>query len=146
MINETIDFTVSAQQHRTAVKFGVDEELDNMKHTYDNMDNLLTTAAMQVSDSLPEYARYMVSNIAFFPQLGFLTAVLLDPNTGRGQYEGDEGEVWELMFSSNDNGYYKNTRMKKMDECFGDMYSMICGKFEVRFSDIFFLPQNRQRD
>lgn len=130
MITETVDFPQSAEQHRTAVLPGVDAELDTIKRTYDGMDSLLTQVATQLSSDLPEWASQYIENCIFFPQLGFLTVVTLDPQTGKGRYEGEgtEDDTWERMFTSNDMGYYKNRRMKEMDNYFGDMYSMICGK------------------
>jgi DNA mismatch repair protein MSH5 len=130
MISDTVDFERSVEQHRTAVLQGVDPELDGIKRTYDGLDNLLTQVATQLSHDLPEWASQYVENCIFFPQLGFLTVVPLDPETGKGKYEGEgiEDDVWEKMFVSNDMGYYKNRRMKEMDDCFGDMYGMICGE------------------
>jgi DNA mismatch repair protein MSH5 len=130
MITDVVDFERSVEQHRTAVLQGVDAELDNMKRTYDGMGSLLTQVATQLSSDLPEWARQYVENCIFFPQLGFLTVVPLDPDTGKGKYEGEgiENDVWEKMFVSNDMGYYKNQRMKEMDSYFGDIYGMICGR------------------
>ena len=129
MIETTVDFQRSAEQHRTAVLQGVDPELDSMKRTYDGMDSLLTEVATQLSSDLPEWASQYVENCIFFPQLGFLTVVPLDPETGKGKYEGEgmDDDVWIKQFVSNDMGYYKNRRMKEMDDYFGDMYGMICG-------------------
>ena len=109
---------------------GVDQELDSIKRTYDGMDSLLTTVATQLSNELPEWASHFVENCIFFPQIGFLTVVPLDPETGKGMYEGEgiEDDVWERSFASNDMGYYKNRHMKEMDDYFGDMYGMICGE------------------
>jgi DNA mismatch repair protein MSH5 len=131
-ITETVDFESSAEQHRTAVMNGVDIELDNMKRTYDGMEGLLGEVATKLSLDLPEWARQYIENCIFFPQLGFLTVVTLDPETGRGKYEGEgiENDAWERRFSSNEMGYYKNKRMLEMDEHFGDMYGMICGKLQ----------------
>jgi len=136
IIHQTVDFPRSAEQHRTAVLQGVDAELDNIKRTYDGMDNLLTHVATQLSSDLPEWAAQYVENCIFFPQLGFLTVVPLDPETGKGRYEGEgvEDDIWEKMFVSNDMGYFKNRRMKEMDNYFGDMYGMICGKFAISFA------------
>ena len=130
MITEIIDFERSAEQHRTTVLQGVDVELDSIKRTYDGMDNLLTQVATQLCNELPEWAAQYVENCIFFPQLGFLTVVSLDPKTGKGRYEGEgiENDIWDRMFVSNDMGYYKNQHMKDMDGYFGDMYGMICGK------------------
>jgi DNA mismatch repair protein MSH5 len=130
MITQTVDFQRSAEQHRTAVLQGVDLELDTIKRTYDGMDSLLTDVATQLSNDLPEWASQYIESCIFFPQLGFLTVVPLDLETGRGRYEGEGllDDVWERMFASNNMGYYKNRRMKEMDDYFGDMYGMICGK------------------
>lgn len=129
-ITATVDFPRSAEQHRTAVMQGVDAELDNMKRTYDGLGDLLSEIATELANGLPEWARKYIENCIFFPQLGFLTVVPLDPVTGRGKYEGEglEDDVWERRFCSDEMVYYKNRRMKEIDEYFGDMYGMICGK------------------
>lgn len=130
MITNTVDFQASEEAHRTVVIHGVDPELDNLKRTYDGMGSLLTQVATLLSRDLPEWATQYVQNCIFFPQLGFLTVVHLDPTTGKGKYEGEgiENDVWEKMFVSNDMGYYKNRRMKEMDDYFGDLWGMICGR------------------
>ncbi|KAI6249757.1 hypothetical protein HI914_01850 [Erysiphe necator] len=130
LITDTVDFHASAELHRTAVLQGVDTELDSMKRTYDGMDNLLTQVANQLSIHVPEWAAQYIENCIFFPQLGFLTVVSLDPDTGNGKYEGEgiSNDIWERMFVSNDMGYYKNHCMREMDEYFGDMYGKICDR------------------
>lgn len=129
LITETVDFHASAELHRTAILQGVDAELDSVKRTYDGMDNLLTQVANQLSTSVPEWASQYIENCIFFPQLGFLTVVPLDSETGNGKYEGEgiPNDIWERMFVSNDMGYYKNRCMREMDAYFGDMYGKICG-------------------
>jgi DNA mismatch repair protein MSH5 len=94
------------------------------------MDNLLTQVATQLSKDLPEWASRYVENCIFFPQLGFLAVVPLDPETGKGKFEGEgiDDDIWIKHFVSNDMGYYKNKRMREMDDYFGDMYGIICGK------------------
>lgn len=129
MITGVVDFELSVEQHRTAVLQGVDAGLDSIRRTYDGMGSLLTNVASQLLSELPEWARQYVENCIFFPQLGFLTVVTLDPATGKGNYEGEgiDDDVWEKTFSSTDKGYYKNKWMKEMDVYYGDMYGMICG-------------------
>ncbi|RKF63192.1 MutS protein-like protein 5 [Erysiphe neolycopersici] len=130
LITEIVDFHASAELHRTAVLQGVDAELDSIKRTYDGMDNLLTQVANQLSISVPEWASQYIENCIFFPQLGFLTVVPLDPGTGNGKYEGEgiPNDFWERMFVSNDMGYYKNRCMREMDAYFGDLYGKICDR------------------
>lgn len=131
MITDIVDFQRSTESHRTTVLQGVDTELDVIRRTYDGMDDLLTQVANQLSRDLPDWASLYVENCIFFPQIGFLTVIPLDTETGRGKYEGEgiEDDMWEMMFVSNDMGYYKNRRMKEMDCYFGDMYGLICGEY-----------------
>ena len=83
MIDQRIDFQRSTEQHRTAVLQGVDPELDNMKRTYDGMDTLLTQVATALSNDVPEWAAQYIENCIVFSQLGFLTVVPLDLETGK---------------------------------------------------------------
>ncbi len=128
-IEETVDFPTSTEQHRTAVMQGVDAELDEMKRTYDGLDHLLTQIATKLANDVPEWAQQYIENCIFFPQLGFLTVVPLDPDTGKGKYEGEgmDNDIWEKRFCSNEMGYYKNKRMRETDDFLGDTYGMICG-------------------
>lgn len=137
IISTTIDFQSSQVQHRTVVAQGVDADLDNMKRMYDGIGDLLTQVNAQIISELPEWASQYVSNCIFFPQLGFLTVVPLDPATGKGRYEGEgiDNDIWLKMFVSEDMAYYKNRRMKEMDTRFGDLYGAICGEIcPVKFN------------
>ncbi|KAI1180496.1 muts domain V-domain-containing protein [Nemania sp. FL0916] len=126
MITETIDFEQSVERGRTAVKQGIDADLDERKRSYDGMEHFLANVIAKLRNGIPEWARKYVQNCIFFPQLGFLTVVSIDPQTGKGQYNG-EGlrDTWECMFIADGNAYYKNGQMKEMDEAFGDAYCMI---------------------
>jgi DNA mismatch repair protein MSH5 len=130
LITQTVDFTESDIHHRTIVTQGVDPDLDSLKRTYDGLEDFLSQVAAKLATELPEWATKYVQNCIFFPQLGFLTVVTLDPETGRGNYEGQglDDDVWNLSFCTEDMGYYKNRQMKELDNHFGDMYGMICGK------------------
>jgi DNA mismatch repair protein MSH5 len=130
-ISEVVDFKASVEQRRTAVVQGVDTELDGFKRTYDGMESLLNEAHNMLLTAIPEWAAQYVQSCLFYPQLGFLTAVELEVETGAGKYEGEgtENDIWEKMFVSNNVGYYKNNGMRGMDEYFGDLYGLICGKF-----------------
>ena len=131
LITQTVDFATSDIQHRTIVLQGVDSDLDNLKHTYAGLEDFLSDVATKLMTELPEWAAQYVKSCIFFPQLGFLTVVTLDPKMGKGEYEGEgtDDEAWDRMFCTEDMGYYKNRQMKEMDAHFGDMYGMICGKY-----------------
>lgn len=107
---------------------GVDRELDAMRHQYDAMDSLLSEVARDLRLRMP--ADVSIDNVIYFPQLGYLIVVPLDPVTGRGRFEGGgtSENGWLYMFSTEDKVYYKSEEMKEMDEHFGDLYGMICGR------------------
>lgn len=130
-ITNVVDFEKSAEQHRTSVTSGVDPELDRIKQTYDGMDSLLNKARSDLINNVPEWATQYIQYCMCFPQLGFLTVVILDLDTGKGKFDGEglNGDVWEKKFNTENMCYYKNNYMRDMDRHFGDMYSTICGKF-----------------
>ena len=129
MINETIDFQLSQEKHRTCVKQGVDASLDDMQRRYDGIESMLTHIVNNIVLELPEWARKYIHNCIFYPQLGFLVVVEVDPQTGKGKYEGEgvDTEIWTQMFVNTTMGYYKTNRMKELDAQFGDMEGLISG-------------------
>lgn len=128
-ITQTIDFEQSEERGRTAVKAGIDADLDELKRSYDGMENFLTEVIVSVRQQLPEWARGYVQNCSFLPQLGFLTVVAQDGDTGKGCYDGEgSNQQWECMFAAEGCVYYKNQQMLEMDAQFGDAYCMIIGK------------------
>lgn len=126
-ISEMIDFELSAEHRRTVVKRGIDEELDDMKQTYDGLNDLLQRVADDIQSMIP-YGEDVKLNAIFFPQIGFLIAVDIDPATGQGVYEGSDEDPWEKMFTTEQVAYYKNSNVSELDAFFGDIYGRICGE------------------
>ncbi|KAF8420824.1 DNA mismatch repair protein MutS [Tirmania nivea] len=124
LVDNTIDFEDSANQHRVVVKPNIDERLDNLRRTYSGLDSLLCDAARQVAADLPEDVAAIL-NVVYFPQLGYLIVISADPQTGESNYVGDG---WEFQFSTATSFYYKNPQMREMDEYLGDMYGLICDR------------------
>lgn len=131
LIAGTIDFQQSKEARRTCVMQGVSAELDELKRNYDGLEYFLNEVAALMIEDIPEWAQQYVKNCIFYPQIGFLTVVSINPETGRGNYEGEGlgDDVWERMFVSDGNIYYKNRRMKELDGQYGDLYCMIVGMF-----------------
>ncbi|KAH8735372.1 muts domain V-domain-containing protein [Ilyonectria robusta] len=127
MINKTIDFDQSKSRHRSSVKTGVDHELDELKRRYDGMDSFLTEVVNHMNRELPEWACQYVRSCIFLPQIGFLTVVEPNPDTGNGRYEGEgaAGGVWDKLFEAEGAVCYKNSYMTELDEEYGDMYCQI---------------------
>ncbi|KAI4092728.1 MAG: hypothetical protein L6R37_007534 [Teloschistes peruensis] len=120
-------YFVDGKKHRTAVRPGVDDELDTMKQTYDGIEDLLNKTSQSIAETVP--VRYSLDlNVIFFPQIGFLISIPIDPETGRGNYEGAaiDGDAWDRIFSTRSRVYYKDFRMRELDETLGDMYAVIC--------------------
>lgn len=115
--------------HRTVLNHGIDIKLDNMKQTYDGLDDLLNKTSKDIAATVP-VQHGLDLNVVFFPQIGYLISVPLDPNTNRGNYErGDSSEGrWDRMFSTETQVYYKDFRMRELDACVGDLYTDICSK------------------
>jgi len=134
LVSQTIDFEESELRARVAVASGIDAHLDELKCTYDGMEALLFRVAGELNEELPEWARRYVRSCNFLPQLGFLTVVELDSNTGRGKYDGEGliDDIWEMMFAAEDGAYYKNARMRELDNHVGDLYCSIAGTYSHR--------------
>ena len=128
--------------HRTVVNAGVDDDLDLMKQTYDGIEDLLNRTSQGIAATIP--GQYSVDlNVIFFPQIGFLISMPVNPETGRGYYEGGEVEDmrWDLIFSTGVRVYYKDFRMRELDDSLGDMYAIICGKsFPIKLPAKAFSP------
>lgn len=129
-ITSIVDFDMSALNKHTVVKPGVDEELDGMKHTYDGLEDMLSKVAEHISMSVTVPDAQL--SVIFFPQIGFLIAVRIDPLTATGVYEGSHADPWERLFTTEEYAYYKNMIVREMDSYLGDIYGRICGEFCYR--------------
>ncbi|KAG2415426.1 hypothetical protein HFD88_006617 [Aspergillus terreus] len=120
-----VDIDGSEEQGRTVVKPGLDRELDKMKDNYDGLSNLLKQVAIEIAATIPESLDIDV-NVIYFPQLGFNIAIPLN-NRGEAAYDGTR-EGWEPVFITENRAYFKDFRMREMDETLGDIYGLICEK------------------
>ena len=131
-INDIVDRDSSIDQNRTVVKRGVNDQLDDIKNIYDGMDDLLSRTAIDIARTLPEHIAVKL-NVIYFPQLGYHITMPIDPDTRQPIYEGDPddpvvGGRWEPMFTTENQVYLKDARMRAMDERLGDLWNMICGE------------------
>ncbi|KAL8652401.1 MAG: hypothetical protein Q9210_002702, partial [Variospora velana] len=138
-----VDFPSSAEMHRTVVKPGVDENLDHMKQTYDGLEDLLKKTSESIAETIP-YEYGLDLNVIFFPQIGFLISMLIDHETGRSNYEGEDtgNGGWDRIFSTASRVYYKDIRMRELDETFGDIYAIICALADREIEIIYKLGQD----
>ncbi|GFF57535.1 DNA mismatch repair protein MSH5 [Aspergillus udagawae] len=125
MIQEIVDIDCSEDHGRTVVKPGLDRELDRMKDTYDGLNDLLKEVATEIAATIPESLDIDV-NVIYFPQLGFNIAVPLN-DRAEAAYSGIADD-WELIFVTENRAYFKDFRMREMDQSLGDIYGLICEK------------------
>ncbi|KAH3979586.1 hypothetical protein HBH70_150560 [Parastagonospora nodorum] len=123
-ISETVDLEKSAEEFRTVILPGIDEELDHLKRTLDGLDDLLNEVAAKLSEKMPSGLRASL-NVIYFPQIGFLVTVPIDPETGDAVYAGSLDNLWEQMFTTEVQVYFKTSEMREMDDHFGDVYGII---------------------
>ena len=99
-----------------------------MKRTYDGIEDLLNRISQSIAATVPpQYGLDL--NVIFFPQIGFLISMPVDPETRSGKYEGGDtdDQRWDRIFTTGSRVYYKDFRMRELDETLGDMYAVICG-------------------
>ncbi|OGM44275.1 DNA mismatch repair protein Msh5 [Aspergillus bombycis] len=125
MIQEIVDIDSTEEQGRTVVKPGLDRELDKMKDSYDGLSSLLKQVAIDIASTIPESLEIDV-NVIYFPQLGFNIAIPLS-DRGEAAFTGSDDD-WELIFVTENRAYFKDFRMREMDEKLGDIYGLICEK------------------
>jgi DNA mismatch repair protein MSH5 len=131
-INDIVDRDSSIAENRTVVKRGVNDQLDEIKNVYDGMDDLLSETAREIAQTLPDHIALKL-NVIYFPQFGYHITMPIDPDTGHSLYEGDaddpdSGGRWQTMFTTGNQVYLKDTRMREMDAELGDLWNMICGE------------------
>ncbi|CAG8537518.1 14194_t:CDS:10, partial [Ambispora leptoticha] len=106
VINDVIDFDESANENRAVVKLHVDE----------------SEVAREIATTIPsEFASTL--NVIYFPQLGYLITVPLKPEWKEEEDFQIEGLYYQ--FSTATTVYYKNSRMRELDEYLGDIHGLI---------------------
>ncbi|KAI9255012.1 muts domain V-domain-containing protein [Helicostylum pulchrum] len=139
-IDDIIDFETSKAEGRIIVKEKVDAELELLRDKYEALDTYLLQISQEISVGLP-VGLGAILNVVYFPQLGYLiTLPQCRANSGdnRSTSSGISSHVghyyarylsgFELQFTTTENMYYKNDRMKELDETIGDIHAMIADK------------------
>jgi DNA mismatch repair protein MSH5 len=131
-VNDIVDRDSSITENRTVVRRGVSNQLDEIKNVYDGMDDLLSETAREIARTLPDHIAVKL-NVIYFPQFGYHITMPIDPDTGEALYEGDADDLdgggrWQRMFTTGNQVFLKDARMREMDEELGDLWNMICGE------------------
>ncbi|KAI9364612.1 muts domain V-domain-containing protein [Pilaira anomala] len=154
-INDTIDFETSKAEGRLIVKDNVDSDLDSLREKYEALDNYLLKISKDISATLP-VGLGAVLNVVYFPQLGYLITLPQNRSVSDSKSTSSHSHVgdyyagylhgFELQFTTTENMYYKNDRMKgilfdaltiilqylqvfsELDGAIGDIHAMIADK------------------
>lgn len=127
-IDAVVDFDESAITGRLIVASGFSEEIDDLKRSYNAMDDFLTKVSIQELKELvtKEGCPSVTSlQVVYVPQVGFL-AVLREEDV-----DGVGVETWEkhglrFVFHSKESGYhFRNERCRVLDEEIGDIHGAI---------------------
>ncbi len=132
IIIRTIDFQLSKENGHTEILAGASDYLDGLRREFADVCQMLPEIQASVVREIPREAAGYIRHCTIMPQLGFLLAVALDPETGEGFYHGqlDRGGEWTMCFSSDDVVYYRNQLTLDLDSQYGDLPSRIAGEFE----------------
>lgn len=115
LLSQVIDFEMSEIEKRIIVQPQADPDLDEMKKTFANIEEILKIKANELD--IPEEEKEYIS-VIYFPQLGYLIS-------SASEYQDSN---WTLSFTSSDHAYFKNEDMIVMDEEYGDLFGMICDR------------------
>ncbi|MDP2437785.1 MAG: hypothetical protein Q8P67_18750, partial [archaeon] len=119
IIYGTIDVEQSRRTARITVKQGVNETLDDLRYTYDGLDDFLHNLGLQ---QLQRYQREIAAlKCVYYPQKGF--AIAVPAGTDPGALERSLGFVHQ--FSTEQYHYFKNDSMRTVDRQLGDVYCEI---------------------
>lgn len=139
-IESIIDVEASKETKSITIHDGVDPRLDEYKHVYNDLEEILENVAKDVEsvfaravvDAASDITKDNLINAVYIPQLGYLVAIDVSLEPLLQQAEGVE---WEEIFRTSTNIYYKNDRVLKLDVQFGDVYGLISDlEIEILFS------------
>lgn len=121
-IEGIIDFDQSKITGRIVVRRNIDPELDKLKDSYEQIEDILSEVAIKISKSLPQLLHPI--NVMYFPQLGYL--IVFDRAYQAKSEQIIQSSNWETIFFTDTHTYFKSEEMKEMDNKFGDIYGVIC--------------------
>ncbi|KXN65951.1 P-loop containing nucleoside triphosphate hydrolase protein [Conidiobolus coronatus NRRL 28638] len=130
-IEKMIDFDSSIENGKIIIKEGIDEVLDQLKSIYNQLDQILNEEAINFKNT--SGFKLQKINIVYYPQLGHLICTPISEELLQNGYQIPE---LEFIFCSSEVCYYKNSRMRLLDEEYGDVYNLISDR-EIELYEAF---------
>lgn len=116
-----IEVTSSQEDGKVRIINGVDEELDNLRQQYNNLDLIFQELGNAIAQKL---GNNDVLNIVYIPQIGFLLSREQDLEADPNQLFIIPNE-WREVFRTESHVYYKTEEVINLDEQFGDIFELI---------------------
>lgn len=114
---EIFDIKLSKEEKKLIILKGYDIELDELKDTYDNINNFLLNISNENENEKYKY----------IPQLGFLLEIKKeDINNINININKNKNNIF--IFENDKYIYYNNNKTNELNDYFGDLYSIIIDK------------------
>ncbi|RCK59244.1 MutS 5 [Candida viswanathii] len=121
-ILQYVEPVTSEEDGRVRILNGIDDELDNLKIQYNDLDRILQETTRLIADRFP--ANEQVFNTVYIPQLGFLVSREEDIQLANTDLTFMPNE-WQEVFRTSTNMYYKSDEVNLLDQQYGDIYTLI---------------------
>ena len=118
-IVQYVEPITSEEDGRVRIINGIDQDLDDMKIQYNDLDRILQETTRLIVSKLPETEQ--IFNTVYIPQLGFLVSREEDIES-EALFVSDE---WQEVFRTSTNVYYKSEEVLLLDQEYGDIYTLI---------------------
>lgn len=127
-IDAVVDFEESAISGRMVVAEGFSEEIDEMKRSYNALDEFLTAVGVEENERMLQDGNELHLNSLYFtynPQIGYLV-VLTENDCDRIGIECLEMHGMSFIFRSSEHEYhFKTERCRQLDDELGDIHGAI---------------------
>ncbi len=125
LMDAVLDLDQSRSSKRLTVRAGVDPTLDELKHTYQGLGDLLTKVASAQINALPAHVQIDSLSTCYLPQIGYAVVVPRQPRVPiAAQIAAVQGHL-QYQFDTEAYIYFKSSITKGLDEELGDIHSRI---------------------
>lgn len=118
-IVQYVEPITSEEDGRVRILNGIDQDLDDMKIQYNDLDRILQETTRSIASKFPDTDQTF--NTVYIPQLGFLVSREEDIQSVA-LFVSDE---WQEVFRTSTNVYYKSEEVLFLDQEYGDIYTLI---------------------
>lgn len=97
--------------------------LDQLTATFNDLPDILSNTGQEISKVMPPQITNIL-HVVYFPQLGYLVTIP-NSNTDADTFSGCDGSLFEFIFSTDHNRFYKHDIVRALDQSLGDIHAEI---------------------